>query len=280
MSMWRLWPGDGDDLRPSAACGAAVGPPAPVFRVLGRVEVGRAGHRIDIRRRRERCLLGVLLLRAGSVVEVDRLVDLLWDAPPPTARPSLHTHVARLRNTLRALPADCPELQLVNVDGGYLLDTDRNLMDVHQFVALVTRARATEDLGDRAALLEAALALWRGPVIAADASPRLRDRISADVTELRAVATELLVSTNLARGLHREVVGVVTQLSSEQPHNERITAMLMVALYRSGRQADALAAFERIRLALGADLGVDPGPELQQLRVAVLRHDAALLRPW
>jgi DNA-binding SARP family transcriptional activator len=240
------------------------------FRVLGRVEAGYWGRRIEISRRRERCLLAVLLLACGSVVSVERLIDLLWDEPPRTARSSLHTHVTRLRAALQSSPVD---LSINRANGGYRLEVDSDEVDAHRFVTLVRRARGTDCLESRAAVLDQALALWRGPMIAADASPRLRARICAEMTELRSLATRMWLVTGLALGRHEEMIADLLNLTSEQPYNERLVAGLMIALYRSGRQAEALLAFDRIRAALRTELGVEPGSELGDVRTGILRGE-------
>lgn len=243
------------------------------FAVLGRLAVGGA-EPVTVGRRRERCLLGILLLEAGTTVPVDRLVSLLWDdEPPATARASLHSHVARLR---AALDGHDSGLRLVRGPGGYLADVDPDLVDVRRFRALVERGRADTDLARRAGTLREALGLWRGPILAGDASDRLRDRIGAPLHELRLTATELMIDAELERGRHAEVTGELTALTAEHPARERLAAQLMLALYRSGRQADALRFYRAFSERLAAAFGADPGTELTRLHLAVLRQDPEL----
>jgi DNA-binding SARP family transcriptional activator len=242
------------------------------FRLLGPLEVVDDGRSIYVGRRRERSLLGVLLLQGNVAVPVERLLELLWEQDPPaTARASLHTHIARLRACLNR-GGGPSEVRLVGGDAGYRIEVDRRLVDAHRFRALVDQARTQADPAVRAVLLREALALWRGPILADDASDRLRDRVGAPLTELRLTATELLVDSELARGRHRELIGELTAMTAEHPHSERLIGQLMLALYRSGRQADALDAYQRFCCRLARDLGVDPGLDLRQLHTAVLRH--------
>jgi DNA-binding SARP family transcriptional activator/tetratricopeptide (TPR) repeat protein len=246
------------------------------FRLLGRLEAEHDGRSVELGRRRERCLLGVLLLEANKPVPVDRLVDLLWDGEAPsTARASLHTHVSRLRSRLDPDGTGRLGLRLVSRDGGYLAQVDRLSIDAHRFQALVARARAA-DATERVDLLRQALALWRGEVLAGVASPRLRDRVGAELGELRMSATELMVDAELDGGRHRELVGELSALTAEHPYRERLAGQLMLALYRSDRYADALTVYQQLRDRLSDDLGADPGPELRELHGAILRRDPRL----
>jgi DNA-binding SARP family transcriptional activator/tetratricopeptide (TPR) repeat protein len=244
-----------------------------MFRLLGQVEAVRQGRRIPLGRRRERCLLALLLLKAGAVVSTQRLLALLWEDPAGTnARAQLHSHVSRLR---KALSGD-EQVQLVARDGGYLIDVDLETVDAHRFRVQVAEGQARRDPAERSALLRDALALWRGPVMADVASDQLRDRVAGDLTELRLIATELAVDAELDQGRHDEVIGELLALTFEQPTRERLTSRLMLALYRAGRQPDALAVYHRQRMRLADELGVDPSPELRDRYTAMLRHDTRL----
>jgi DNA-binding SARP family transcriptional activator/tetratricopeptide (TPR) repeat protein len=246
------------------------------FRLLGRLEAEHDGKRVQLVRRRERCLLGVLLLQPGKAVSVEHLVDLLWDGdPPPTARSMLRISVSRLRAQLDPEGTGGPGVRLLSRDGGYLVEVDPHRIDAHRFQSLVRRARAAEP-ATRARLLREALLLWRGPVLADVAAPRLRERIAAALTESRASATELMIDSELACGRHRELIGELSALVADHPHRERLAGQLMLALYRSDRYADALAAYRSLRDRLVEDLGVDPGPDLRELHAAILRRDAKL----
>jgi DNA-binding SARP family transcriptional activator/tetratricopeptide (TPR) repeat protein len=242
--------------------------PPTEFLVLGRVEARRAGRELPLGRRRERSLLAVLLLAAGQVVPTERLVDLLWDgAPPATARAGLHTHVSRLRARL-------PGVEVSARDGGYCAEVDPDTVDAHRFVRLVAAAREVADPARRAAELRAALTLWRGEAMADTATDLLRARVTAELTELRFTATELAVEADLACGRHADVIGELTTLTAEYPLREELWAHLLVALYRAGRQAEALDAYARARRCLADELGIEPGPRLRQLHQDILTAKA------
>ena len=246
------------------------------FRLLGRLEAERDGQPVELGRRRERCLLGLLLLEVNRPIPVDRLVALLWDDDaPPTARSSLHTHVSRLRGRLDPDGTGRGGVRLVARDGGYLAEADEHTIDAYRFRVLLRRAQETGP-PDRVDLLRRALALWRGPLLADVASPRLRERVGAELTEQRVLATELMIDAELAAGRHQEVLGELAALTAEVPYRERFVGQFMLALYRSGRHADALAAYRHLRERLAEELGSDPGPELQQLHTALLRRDPCL----
>jgi DNA-binding SARP family transcriptional activator/tetratricopeptide (TPR) repeat protein len=246
------------------------------FRLLGRLEAEHDGRPIALGRRRERCLLGVLLLEPNSPIPVDRLVELLWEGEAPaTARANLHTHVSRLRARLDPDGTGGRGVHLRSRDGGYLIEVDQRRVDAQRFQELVERARVARPAG-RTDLLRQALALWRGPVLDDVASPRLRERVAAGLTELRMSATESLIDTELSAGRHRDLIVELSTRNAEHPYRERLAGQLMLALYRSDRYADALMTYQRLRDRLAEDLGVDPGPELSELHAAILRRDPQL----
>jgi DNA-binding SARP family transcriptional activator len=252
------------------------------FRLLGRVEVEDAGRLLDLGRRRERCLLGILLIEAGSAIPLERLVDLLWDGEPPkTAREAVRTHVSRLRAGLDAgrdaADADAGDVTLERAGDGYLARVDPRRVDALRFRAMTEQARGTADPAARAELLRAALALWRGPLLADAASNWLRERIAGPWSELRVSAAEMAIEAELACGLDRELVGELTELIAENPFRERLTGLLMLALYRSGRQAEALEAFARLDGRLREELGLDPEAGLRDLHRRILAADPGLL---
>ncbi|MBE8516829.1 tetratricopeptide repeat protein [Amycolatopsis sp. H6(2020)] len=250
---------------------------ATEFRLLGAVEADRDGVPVDLGRRRERCLLGLLLLEAGRLVQVERLLDLLWDDDaPPTARASLHTHVSRLRAKLDPDGTGGHGVRLLAKDNGYLAEVDPLRVDVHRFRTMVGSARQLAQPAERAGSLRRALALWRGPALADVASDRLRDRVTPDLTELRMTATDLAVDAELACGREHDLVAGLYASIAEFPVRERPVGQLMLALYRTGRRVDALAAYHELRGRLADRLGVDPGPELQDRFTAILRDDPAL----
>lgn len=232
---------------------------------------------LDLGRRRERCLLALLLLETGEVVPAERLIDLLWDGTPPlSARTTLQAHVSRLRTVLDPHRDAQYGLCIRKRGRGYLVEADRTAIDVHQFTDLVTSARAEPDAHRQAAQLRAALALWRGPAMAGAASDTLRRRVTVALDELRLEATEAAIDAELRCGRHRELIPELTALTAEHPLREQHWAQLAVALYRSDRQADALDALERARDQLAGTLGIDPGIRLRELHRQILSADPAL----
>ncbi|MEV6847125.1 tetratricopeptide repeat protein [Actinoplanes sp. NPDC051411] len=250
------------------------------FRLLGRVEASRDGVPVPLGRRRERLLLGLLLLEPGVPVPVGRLASLLWDdEPPATARMALNTHVSRLRAVLDPHGDGASGIRLVSRDGGYLAEVDTRAVDVHEFRALVERAREQADPAARSALMRDALALWRGPLLAEVASDRIRERVGAQLAQLRLTALEDRFDAELAAGRHRGVLGELADLVLEQPLHERFAAQLMRALWAAGRPGEALKAFESTRRVLAEELGTDPGPELRELHGRLLRGEAPRPEP-
>ncbi|WP_051367356.1 AfsR/SARP family transcriptional regulator [Hamadaea tsunoensis] len=242
------------------------------FRVLGGMAAEHAGRAVELGRRQERCLLGLLLLEAGRVVTMDRLVDLLWPVEPPAAsRATLHTYAARLRSKLS--PFGIP---VTARDGGYAVGVDAYQVDVHRFRAEVERARDIADPAARVEVLAAALGLWRGPVLAGVADDALAVRLGRPFEELRFEALELHADAALAAGCHETLVVSLTALLEQQPTRERLVGSLMTALYRNGRQADALDLYRRTRAILADELGLDPSAELQSLHRRVLAGDPDL----
>lgn len=238
------------------------------FRLLGTIEADRDGRPLRLGRRRERLLLGLLLLSAGRVVTSTRLTSLLWDDPPASAALSLRVHVSRLRRA--GVPL------LIRRDGGYMMAVPKTTVDAHRFLDLVGRARETSDPARRADLNRTALDLWHGPLFADAATDHVRDRVGANLAEARLSCLEMTIDAELDLGEHNRVVAEATGLVAEHPMHERFTAQLMTALYRSGRQVEALEAYTRLRDRLTGDLGLDPGPQVQDLHTAILRQDPCL----
>ena len=258
------------------------------FKVLGPVEVRHGNRVLDVGRRRERCLLGLLLLETGRVVHADRLVALLWDDDPPsTALLQLRANVSRLRRRLDPEGGASPGgagiggasslgVRIATDGGGYLADVDPRTVDAHRFRAAVTQARKLPDVAAKATRLRDALALWRGPLLADAASDRLRGRIGAGLDELRLSATELMAECELALGNHEHVAPTLVELVERHPLQEHLIGLLMLAYYRDGRQADALRVYRDLQLRLADELGLDPGRDVRELRDAILRADPAL----
>jgi DNA-binding SARP family transcriptional activator len=242
------------------------------FRLLGPFEAETGGRTVALGRRRERLLLATLLLNLGRHVSVDRLVDLMWeDDPPATARRVVHSHVARLRAAL----ADEP-VRIVTVGVGYVLQAEPADVDVYEFAALVERAHDETDPARRAPLLAAALALWRGPVLSDLASDEFRDRLCADLELARATAREDWLAAELELGRHSDHLAQLRRLVAEEPDRERLAALYMLALYRSGNRAQALKVYGDLRARLAEEQGLDPPPEVAELHRAILRGDGSL----
>lgn len=240
------------------------------FRLLGPVECESRTGVVRLGRFQERCLVGVLAAESGRIVQLDRLVELLWDGDPPgRARSIVQTHVSRLR---ARLGADV----LLTRGQGYLLEVDEDAVDLHRFRRLLDQARATPDPHRRAELLRTALALWRGPPFADAATGRIREQLCAGLDELWITAVEDRAEADLERGLHRELVIELTDLVARHPLRERLIGLLMLARYRSGQQAKALDTYREARHALIDDLGIEPGAQLRRLEQAILNQDPAL----
>ena len=242
------------------------------FRILGPFQVGRAGTRIELPAGKPRALLALLLLHAGEVVSVDKLVDELWgEHPPPTAAKNVQGYVARLR---RALGDDV----LVTHAPGYALRLDAEQVDARRFQVLVEEARLEEPAA-AARRLEDALALWRGaPLADFTYEPFAQDEILR-LEELRLSALEDRVEADLALGRHAAVVAELESLSRAHPLRERLQGQLLVTLYRCGRQAEALEAYRVARRRFVDQLGVEPSPELRRIERAILDHDPSLEAP-
>jgi DNA-binding SARP family transcriptional activator/predicted negative regulator of RcsB-dependent stress response len=251
------------------------------FRILGPVEVWDGAQRLALGGSKPRALLAVLLLDANHIVSTDRLVEELWgEAPPPTARNLIQVYVARLRHALhRSGDGSEPERVLVTRPPGYLLRVEAGQLDVDRFeelTALARQATANGDLEGAAERWRAALALWRGPALDGVASEALRRTAVPRLEEARLVALEERLEVDLRLGRHAELVGELRALVGAHQDRERLCRQLMLALYRSDRQADALAVYRSTRLALVEELGLDPSPALQELEQAILLADPAL----
>jgi YVTN family beta-propeller protein len=245
------------------------------FCVLGPLAVEADGRAIAVGGGRQRALLALLLVHAGEVVSRDRLIEELWAGESPaSASQSLDAYLSRLRRALREAGAGDV---LRTRAPGYVLEAGDT--DVARFEALTAEGRAALAAGDprrAAALLREGLALWRGSAYGEVADePWARAEVGR-LEDLRLAATELRVDADLAAGRHDELVPELEHLVARHPARERLVAQLMLALYRSGRQADALAAYRAARRTLVDELGLEPGPELRRLEHAVLAQDPAL----
>jgi DNA-binding SARP family transcriptional activator len=243
------------------------------FRILGPLEVVEEGRPLTLGGPRQRALLAILLTRANEVVSNDHLIDELWGARPPrTAANALQYHVSQLRKTLGASDA------IVTREPGYLIRVAPHELDLLRFEQLVEEARRAP-ANEAARLLHDALNLWRGRALADLMSEPFAQAEILRLEELRLAALELRIETDLALGRHRELVGELEVLVHEHPLRERPRAQLMLALYRSGRQAEALDLYREGRRLLVGELGIEPSVELQELEKAILRHDPELSSP-
>jgi DNA-binding SARP family transcriptional activator len=242
------------------------------FRILGPLEVAGDDGAVALGGQKQRAVLALLLLDAGRVVSQDRLVDALWgESPPRAAVPSLQNFVAQLR---KAIGAE----SIVRQAPGYALRVDPEQIDLERFGRLVEAARGRPP-EERADLLRQALALWRGAPLAEFRYELWAGPEVARLEDLRLAAVEERLEAELESGRDAELVGELEALVAEHPLRERLRAQLMLALYRSGRQAEALDAYQDGRRRLVEELGIEPGPTLQQLNGRILRQEASLERP-
>ena len=241
------------------------------IRVLGPIEATVDGRHVDIGPPKRRLLLGLLALEAGQPVPMERLLNLLWETPPPAAKRVIFAHVARLRQALAH--ATGGQVPLVRTQLGYALHVAPAAVDAHVFRQRVAEAASIEAAGLRAALLREALELWRGPaledlVVTAIGEPAVRS-----LEDLRLWAIEDRIEADLATGGHAAAAIELTALVFEHPLRERMAGHLMLALYRCGAAAQALEVYRQVRKTLADELGLDPGPELTALNHAILRRD-------
>ena len=247
---------------------------ATEFRVLGPLEVVEDGRPLALGSGRQPLLLACLLLHANEVVSRDHLIDALWgEQPRKTARNALQVQIHALRKRLGA--------ERISTEGpGYTLRVEPDELDLERFERLASQGRtelASGAAGAAAGTFREALGLWRGPALADVAYESFAQSDITRLEELRLVALEERVEADLALARHADLVPELEALVKDHPLRERLHGQLMLALYRSGRQIDALAAFRRLRAGLRDELGLEPGPEVQELQQAILRQDAVLL---
>jgi predicted ATPase/DNA-binding SARP family transcriptional activator len=246
-------------------------------RLLGPVQVVRSGREVGLGGPRPRAVLALLALQAGRVVAAGRLVEEAWrGSPPPGAAKTLRSYVSRLR------PLLAPDAALVSRGGGYVLSLEPAVVDAVRFERLAGAGQAALSAGEAAAAADRfrqALELWRGPALAdvCEVGPLARE--AARLEELRLTAAEGRIEADIALGLHAEVTGELEGLVAEYPLRERLWRLLVLALYRAERQADALAAYRRARDMFAAELGLEPGEELRRLEQAVLRQEVPAAPP-
>ncbi len=242
--------------------------------ILGPLEVVGADGPMDLRGAKRRSLMALLAVHAGQWLSLDRIVDELWDGESkPGAGRTVQTYLSQFRRLF-----DGTTLAIPSRGTDYQLDVPLEHIDSWRFEQMVRHASDLDDLAERRALVDAALALWRATPLAEFDQPwAIRERARLDL--LRLQARDVQLDARLALGADHDLVGELEQLVDAQPLDERFWAKLLLAYYRSGRQADALRAFQRARTILAEELGIDPGPELVQLEQRILQHDPALLGP-
>jgi len=249
------------------------------LRLLGPLEARRNGEVLGLGGTKQRAVLAVLLIHFGEVVSVDRLVDAVWPTgPPASSTHAIEVYISQLRKRLdpgrRGIIRGGP--------GGYAIQVDPDHVDARRFERLLEEGRlvlAEGDAGRAAEGLREAIALWRGEALADFAYEPFAQEEIARLEELRLEAVEARIDADLALGRHAELVGELEALVVAQPLRERATGRLMLVLYRSERQADALAAYRSARERMVEELGIEPGPQLRALEAAIIRQDEALLGP-
>ena len=252
------------------------------FRILGPLEVVDAHGPVDLGPPKQRALLAILLLHRNEAVSAERLIDLLWGGrPPETAHKGLQIYVSQLRKALEPAPrAGAPHRILVTRPSGYLAAIAPGQLDLDAFEAGVAAARdaladgRNEEASDA---LDEALALWRGPPLADFTFESFAQADIARLAELRLAAVQDRLTADLALGRHAELIGEIEGMVQEHPLRERLRAQLMLALYRSGRQAEALEVYQSARAALVEELGIEPGRELRDLHQAILQQDPGIV---
>jgi DNA-binding SARP family transcriptional activator/ABC-type branched-subunit amino acid transport system substrate-binding protein len=246
------------------------------FRLLGRLEVRDGPRELALGGGKQRALLAVLLVHAGEVVQTERLIDALWgEQPPASALNSVHVYVSQLRRELG-------NGRLATRGRGYALEVQPGELDREEFERLLAEGRAALRDGNQeraAATLRQALGLWRGPALADFAYESFAQNEIARLEELRLGALEERIEADLRLGRHAELVSELEALVRANPLRERLREHLMLALYRCGRQADALEAYQQARRTLSDELGIEPGPALRELERSILTQDPALQAP-
>ncbi|WP_438297355.1 AfsR/SARP family transcriptional regulator [Streptomyces sp. HUAS TT7] len=265
----------------------AVGPGTQTeFRLLGSVVVhdGRTGASLVPSGSKQRALFSAFVIHAGELLSTDRLVEELWgNQPPSNAANALQAHVARLRRLLPSLAGpDGPGQEWIStLPTGYLLTLGRATTDVQRFERLSARSRAAapSDPAHALELLRDALSLWRGPALQDSRYGPICTAAADRLEEKRLTTLETLYDVSLRCAQHSEITGELERLTADHPLRERFYDLLMVALYRSGRQAEALGVYERARRRLAGALGIGPGPALRGRMEAILNQSPGLSAP-
>lgn len=246
------------------------------YRILGPLEVTVDGRPAKLGGHKERSVLAILLINANHVVSTDRLIDQIWgERPPPGAASALQSYVSNLR---KALHAHGDEV-LITKRPGYVLEVESGTTDADRFEAEVAAGQADLEGGnveEAAARLRRALAMWTGPPLAGFEHDDFAAPAITRLEELRLVALETRIAADIESGLHPGVIAELEALVEQHPSRERLWGHLMIALYRDGRQADALRAYQTARAHLGEELGIEPTEELRRLEERILLQDPTL----
>jgi DNA-binding SARP family transcriptional activator len=241
------------------------------FEVLGPVRGWHGDRELDLGSPQQRAVLAMLLLARGRQVSLDGLIDGLWEEDVPrSAAGTVRTYVSRLRRRVNSIES---------IGDGYVLRLGSAVLDLDEFEQWLSEARGVRgqhDVARSARLLREALGLWRGTALAGIPGPYADSR-RVPLTELHLAATEEKLAADIALGDHAAAIAELRSLLAEHPFRERFTELLMLALYKSGRQAEALYLFDDVRHRLSEELGVDPGPSLQTMHRRVLQADRRLM---
>ena len=250
------------------------------FQILGPLQVRRNGQSVALGTAKRRALLAILLVRANELVPRDRLIEDLWPEPPETATNTLQVYVGKLRKALEPERSPgAPGELLVTQTPGYMLRVEPDELDADRFERLLGEGRTASESNDAAGALERirrALGLWRGPALADFAYDPFAQAEIARLEELRLDALEERIEAELALGSAGELIGELESLIKENPLREHLRGQLMLALYRSGRQAEALEVYRETRETLDDELGLEPSRPLERLQTAILRQEPAL----
>jgi DNA-binding SARP family transcriptional activator len=252
------------------------------FLVLGPLEIHRQNRVVRPRGPMLQTLLAAFLAAGGKLVMADVLSEELWGATPPAkADNALQAQISRLRRTLARLEPERAEPRLTTSVCGYQLDVRPDELDAGSFLHTIDeiRDRTGSDAARDVADLRAALERWRGPVFGGLTGGPLCQTAVAKWEEARINALDLLYDRELEIGDHARAIPELTELVAQNPLQEEFCRLLMVALYRSGRQTDALEVYRQLRHRLGEDLGIDPSPVLRRYEEAILNHDPSLTKP-
>jgi SARP family transcriptional regulator, regulator of embCAB operon len=250
-----------------------------IVRILGGLQILTPAGAVDIPGEVQRRLLLGLVVSEGKVVSTESLIDEIWDDDPPAKAPNaLQAHVSRLRRKLAAAEPKRRSSRLVSHPRGYRLDLDGARVDAAEFAQHVKTADALKesDPGAAATMLSSALAAWHGPGFGGNTGGRLSKAAAARYEEYRLRALESLFDFELSRGRHSHILGDLQEIHTENPFRERFCEQLMIALYRCGRQVDALEVYRRMWHLMIEELGIEASPRLRSIEHAILSHDRAL----